>query len=86
MKAVENSATIIGLRCTDGVILASEKLTISELHEPGDNSRLFKVYMTDSVLMTLVSVLNQTETAVLPFLHSYFFNLKIFDGLIGTEY
>ena len=43
MKAVENSATIIGLRCTDGVILASEKLIASELHMPGDCSRIFKV-------------------------------------------
>jgi len=43
MKAVENSSTIIGLRCLDGVILATEKLTVSELHEPGDNSRLFKI-------------------------------------------
>ena len=43
MKAVENSATIIGLRCTDGVVLATEKLIVSELHEPGDNYRVFKV-------------------------------------------
>ena len=45
MKAVENSATIIGLRCTDGVILASEKLVASELHVIGDNSRVFKVIL-----------------------------------------
>ena len=44
MKAVENSATIIGLRCIDGVILASEKLVASELHVAGDNSRIFKVF------------------------------------------
>ena len=43
MKAVENSATIIGLRCLDGVVLASEKLIASELHVKGDNSRIFKV-------------------------------------------
>lgn len=43
MKAVENSATIIGLRCLDGVVLASEKLIASELHVKGDNSRIFKI-------------------------------------------
>lgn len=43
MKAVENGATIVGLRCKDGVVLATEKLISSSLHTAGDNSRIFKV-------------------------------------------
>ncbi|CBY14025.1 unnamed protein product [Oikopleura dioica] len=43
MKAVENGATIVGLRCKDGVVLATEKLISSSLHTAGDNSRIFKI-------------------------------------------
>ena len=43
MKAVENSSTVVGLRCVDGVVLATEKLIASSLHVQGDNSRIFKV-------------------------------------------
>ena len=43
MKAVENGSTIVGLRCKDGVVLATEKLISSSLHVAGDNSRIFKV-------------------------------------------
>lgn len=43
MKAVENSGTIIGLKGTDGVVLAAEKLILSKLHEPGTNRRIFNI-------------------------------------------
>ena len=51
MKAIENSSTIVGLRCKDGVILATEKLISSQLHVQGDNSRIFKVlyYITRDI-------------------------------------
>ncbi|POW20279.1 hypothetical protein PSHT_03709 [Puccinia striiformis] len=39
-KAVENSGTVIGLKCKDGVILAVEKLVQSKLLVPGSNKRL----------------------------------------------
>ncbi|KAI9223833.1 nucleophile aminohydrolase [Blastocladiella britannica] len=38
-KAVENSGTAIGLRCTDGVVLAIENLVPSKLLVPGSNCR-----------------------------------------------
>ncbi|XP_045479393.1 proteasome subunit alpha type-3 [Harmonia axyridis] len=43
MKAVENSGTVIGLKGTDGVVLAAEKLVTSKLHEPGTNKRIFNI-------------------------------------------
>ncbi|KAJ8968754.1 hypothetical protein NQ314_002127 [Rhamnusium bicolor] len=43
MKAVENSGTVIGLRGTDGIVLAAEKLILSKLHEPGTNRRIFNI-------------------------------------------
>lgn len=43
MKAVENSGTVIGLKGTDGVVLAAEKLILSKLHEPGTNRRIFNI-------------------------------------------
>jgi 20S proteasome alpha/beta subunit len=43
-KAVENGGqTAIGLRCTDGVILAVEKLIQSKLLVPGSNKRITTV-------------------------------------------
>ncbi|CAG9838385.1 unnamed protein product [Diabrotica balteata] len=43
MKAVENSGTVIGLRGTDGIVLAAEKLIMSKLHEPSTNKRIFNI-------------------------------------------
>ena len=42
-KAVENSGTAIGVRCTDGVVLGVEKLLASKLLVPGSNRRLHTV-------------------------------------------
>lgn len=39
-KAVDNSSTVIGLRCKDGVVLAVEKLVISKLLVEGSNRRI----------------------------------------------
>jgi 20S proteasome subunit alpha 7 len=36
-KAVDNSSTLIGLRCKDGVVLAVEKLIVSKLLEKSEN-------------------------------------------------
>jgi len=62
MKAVENSATIIGLRCTDGVVLASEKLVSSDLHVAGDNSRIFKI--DDHIGMVCAGLLPDARSLV----------------------
>lgn len=43
VKAVENAGTIIGIRCTDGVILAQEKLVTSKLLVKHANKRLGQV-------------------------------------------
>ncbi|VEN40394.1 unnamed protein product [Callosobruchus maculatus] len=43
MKAVENSGTVIGLKGTDGIVLAAEKLILSKLHEPNTNRRIYNV-------------------------------------------
>jgi len=42
-KAIENSGTSIGLRGTDGIVFAVEKLVTSKLYEVGANRRLFSV-------------------------------------------
>lgn len=42
-KAVENSGTVLGLRCKDGVVLAVEKLVTSKLYEAGANRRVFNI-------------------------------------------
>lgn len=39
-KAVENSGTVVGLRCKDGVVFGVEKLISSQLLEPGTNRRV----------------------------------------------
>lgn len=45
VKAVENSGTIIGLKGSDGIVLAAEKIIMSKLHEPTANRRIFNVDM-----------------------------------------
>jgi len=42
-KAVENSGTAIGLRGTNGVVFAVEKIVTSKLYEVGANRRIFNV-------------------------------------------
>lgn len=40
---MENSGTVVGLRCKDGVVFAVEKLVTSKLYEPGANKRIFNI-------------------------------------------
>lgn len=42
-KAVDNSSTVIGIKCKDGVVLAVEKLIISKLLVAGSNRRIHNV-------------------------------------------
>lgn len=44
LKAVENSGTGVGIRCSDGVVLGVEKPIISKLLVPGSNKKLFSVH------------------------------------------
>lgn len=37
MKAVENSTTAIGIRCTYGIILKVEKFVLPKFYEEGSN-------------------------------------------------
>lgn len=42
-KAVENSGTVVGMKCIDGVVFAVEKLVTSKLFEYGANKRIFNI-------------------------------------------
>ncbi|GIL76213.1 hypothetical protein Vretifemale_5708 [Volvox reticuliferus] len=42
-KAVDNSSTVLGLRCKDGVVLACEKLVLSKLLVEGSNRRIHNI-------------------------------------------
>lgn len=42
-KAVDNSGTVIGIRCKDGVVLGAEKQLISKMLESNSNRRTFPV-------------------------------------------
>jgi 20S proteasome subunit alpha 7 len=43
VKAVDNSGTVLGIRCKDGVVLAVEKLVHTKLLTPGQNRRIQNV-------------------------------------------
>lgn len=43
LKAVEGSGTAVGIQCTDGVVVALEKVLISPLLMPGANRRVFTI-------------------------------------------
>ncbi|EFN57835.1 hypothetical protein CHLNCDRAFT_56088 [Chlorella variabilis] len=42
-KAVDNSGTVVGIRCKDGVVLGAEKLIISKMLVENSNRRTFPV-------------------------------------------
>lgn len=42
-KAVENSGTSIGLKCSDGIVIAVGKSQVSKMMVPGSNRRVFGV-------------------------------------------
>eukprot|EP01104_Vermistella_antarctica_P020263 TRINITY_DN8606_c0_g1_i1.p1 TRINITY_DN8606_c0_g1~~TRINITY_DN8606_c0_g1_i1.p1 ORF type:complete len:285 (+),score=66.17 TRINITY_DN8606_c0_g1_i1:79-855(+) len=42
-KAVENSGSVVGVRCSDGVILAVEKMILNKMLEEGSNRRVHAV-------------------------------------------
>ncbi|KAL9323839.1 hypothetical protein ACSQ67_008696 [Phaseolus vulgaris] len=43
-KAVDNSGTVIGIKCKDGVVLGVEKLIPSKMMLPGSNRRIHSVH------------------------------------------
>jgi len=42
-KALENSGTCIGIRCSDGIVFAVEKIIKSKMLETTSNRRIFTV-------------------------------------------
>ena len=42
-KAVENSSTILGVVCKDGVILGTEKIVLSKMMVAGTDKRLYSI-------------------------------------------
>eukprot|EP00494_Astrolonche_serrata_P004866 UN04881 len=43
-KAVDNSGTIVGIKCKDGIVLGVEKLITSKMILAGSNRRLHSVH------------------------------------------
>lgn len=42
-KAVENSSTIVGVACKDGIVLGTEKLVLNKMMTPGTDKRLYSI-------------------------------------------
>lgn len=51
-KAVENSGTAIGIRCSDGVVMAVEKPQVSKMLVAGSNRRMFGVTPRAGIAVT----------------------------------
>nr|KJB55440.1 hypothetical protein B456_009G076300 [Gossypium raimondii] len=43
-KAVDNSGTVIGIKCKDGIVMGVEKLIASKMMLPGSNRRILSVH------------------------------------------
>ncbi|PSR90100.1 Proteasome subunit alpha type-3 like [Actinidia chinensis var. chinensis] len=43
-KAVDNSGTVVGIKCTDGIVMGVEKLIASKMMLPGSNRRIHSVH------------------------------------------
>ena len=44
-KAVENSSTIVGVVCKDGIVLGTEKLVLNKMTVSGSDKRLYSIAM-----------------------------------------
>lgn len=55
VKAVENGSTCIGIKCKDGVVLATEKLVTSKLLKPGANKRIATIDRNMGIVRLLES-------------------------------
>lgn len=52
-KAVDNSGTVVGLKCSDGVVLGVEKLVASKMMLPGSNRRIHSVHSHSGMVLSL---------------------------------
>ncbi|KAF5930170.1 hypothetical protein HYC85_031043 [Camellia sinensis] len=43
-KAVDNSGTVVGIKCKDGIVMGVEKLIASKMMLPGSNRRIHSVH------------------------------------------
>lgn len=64
-KAVENGGTAIGIRCTDGVVLAVEKIITSKLLKPGANKKIATVDRHVGIVSPPLILLSDSEWSVL---------------------
>nr|GMD41863.1 probable auxin efflux carrier component 1B [Ipomoea batatas] len=49
-KAVDNSGTVIGIKCKDGIVMGVEKLIASKMMLPGSNRRIHSVHRHSGML------------------------------------
>ncbi|CAN1346512.1 Proteasome subunit alpha type-3 [Linum perenne] len=50
-KAVDNSGTVVGIKCKDGIVMGVEKLIASKMMLPGSNRRIHSVHRHSGVVL-----------------------------------
>ncbi|KAF9675263.1 hypothetical protein SADUNF_Sadunf09G0013800 [Salix dunnii] len=50
-KAVDNSGTVIGIKCKDGIVMGVEKLIASKMMLPGSNRRIHSVHCHSGMVL-----------------------------------
>ncbi|KAJ0043333.1 hypothetical protein Pint_18385 [Pistacia integerrima] len=51
-KAVDNSGTVIGIKCKDGIVMGVEKLIASKMMLPGSNRRIHSVHRHSGMVLS----------------------------------
>ncbi|CAN1253229.1 Proteasome subunit alpha type-3 [Linum perenne] len=51
-KAVDNSGTVVGIKCKDGIVMGVEKLIASKMMLPGSNRRIHSVHRHSGMVLS----------------------------------
>ncbi|KAK4346123.1 hypothetical protein RND71_036299 [Anisodus tanguticus] len=64
-KAVDNSGTVVGIKCKDGIVLGVEKLIPSKMMLPGSNRRIHSVHHHSGMGLRKLSLLSSFVMSLL---------------------
>ncbi|KAI4368666.1 hypothetical protein MLD38_017199 [Melastoma candidum] len=83
-KAVDNSGTVVGIKCMDGVAIGVEKLITYKMMFPGSNRRIHSIHSQSGT----VTISGQREVALLThhkFQHCFFYGSTYGEGIPVKE-
>ncbi|KAF8370017.1 hypothetical protein HHK36_031956 [Tetracentron sinense] len=85
-KAVDNSGTVIGIKCKDGIVMGVEKLIASKMMLPGSNRRIHSIHrhsgMVNCKALQPLKHLPQNSKMLVPLERGRFLQLRRITAVI----